>query len=164
MPVGHDGVQVVSYGSPEWELVKALRVRVFVDEQKYELSDEFDEHDAAALHLALLEQGECIGTCRLMRVTDAGGNLLYYKLGRMAARKEQRGRGIGSAIVRRALDIARQNGSLVLKAHSQVPVVPFYESLGFVPEGDEFLEDGTVRTLVFSDRIGTPHRLVVAPL
>ncbi|KAL8283594.1 hypothetical protein RQP46_005389 [Phenoliferia psychrophenolica] len=68
-------------------LAHAIRVTVFVEEQKFTLEDEFDEKDPGSDHFVLLKNGSPIGTIR------------YYppmgKLGRLAVLKEGRGVGAG---------------------------------------------------------------------
>ena len=51
-----------------------------------------------------------------------------------------RRRGAGRFLMEILLALARERGFAELHLHSQVHANPFYESFGFVPEGEEFLE------------------------
>jgi ElaA protein len=57
-----------------------------------------------------------------------------------------RGRGIGAAVMRRAVDELRARGAAKAKLGSQIQAIPFYEGLGFVAEGPVY------------DDAGAPHR------
>jgi GNAT superfamily N-acetyltransferase len=50
---------------------------------------------------------------------------------------KQRGKGIGSALVKKLEDIARQNGivSLDLLAYNQAKALSFWDKQGFKPNG-----------------------------
>jgi predicted GNAT family N-acyltransferase len=85
--------------------------------------------------------GEAIGTARIV---DKGNGVA--KIGRVAILKEWRGRGIGDALMRAALEIARAAGHTSAILDAQTYVIPFYEKLGFIAEGPEF------------DDAGIPHR------
>jgi predicted GNAT family N-acyltransferase len=123
----------------------AMRIRfaVFVDEQQVLPELELDEYDAEAIHLLVLDSatGEAIGTARIV---DKGNGVA--KIGRVAILKEWRGRGIGDALMRAALEIARAAGHTSAILDAQTYVIPFYEKLGFIAEGPEF------------DDAGIPHR------
>jgi predicted GNAT family N-acyltransferase len=129
----------------------AMRIRfeVFVDEQGVPAELEADEFDEAALHLLAANSidGQPVGTARVL---DKGGGVA--KIGRVAVRKEYRGKGVGEALMRRAMEAARARGMTTAILDAQLPVIPFYERLGFVAEGPIF------------DDAGIPHRRMTRPL
>ncbi len=111
-----------------------IRFSVFVDEQSVPPELERDHYDGEALHLlALNSDGKPIATARML----ADGHI-----GRMAVLKEWRGRGIGSALMNRLIDIARQRGYAAVFLHAQCTAEPFYQRLGFAAEGDVFVDAG----------------------
>lgn len=118
-----------------------IRRQVFVVEQGVPEDLEVDGLDAEAVHLLARHEGEPAGTLRLRRVDDA------VKIERVAVLPKHRGAQIGSALTRAALEEARLWGGITrAKLGAQVPVIPFYEALGFVAHGPVF------------DDAGIPHR------
>jgi predicted GNAT family N-acyltransferase len=120
-----------------------IRMEVFVDEQQVPPHLEPDEYDADALHLLTVvpETGEAVATARIV---DKGQGLA--KIGRVAVRKEWRGKHIGDSLMRFALETATASGFTMAALDAQTYVIPFYERLGFVAEGPVF------------DDAGIPHR------
>jgi predicted GNAT family N-acyltransferase len=122
----------------DWERARALaapiRMRVFVEEQGVPRDIELDEHDVGSLHaLAWDDAGRVIGTGRLL----ADGHI-----GRMAVLPEWRGKGVGSAILKRLIEAARARGDRSVALSAQVHAVSFYRAHGFSVQGAEYLEAG----------------------
>lgn len=114
--------------------LRRVRARVFVAEQGVPEHLEWDGRDSEAVHLiAETASGAAIGTARLL----AGG-----RLGRMAVLPDYRGQGVGSALLRYALLLARQQGIGTLRLNAQIQVMPFYQRFGFVTVGERFEEAG----------------------
>lgn len=113
-----------------------LRRRVFCDEQGVAPELEVDGRDGEAVHLVALRDGAVVGTCRL--VLDAG----TAKLGRMAVERAARGRGLGAAILREAVEQARRSGAERVALHAQTSAVAFYARAGFAARGEPFHEAG----------------------
>ncbi len=125
------------------EAAMRIRFEVFVDEQQVPPELEPDEYDTDALHLLAVNEstGEVVGTARIV---EKGSGVA--KIGRVAVRKAWRGRGVGEALMRQAMTEAQAAGMTEAILDAQVPVIPFYERLGFVAEGPVF------------DDAGIPHR------
>lgn len=120
---------------------KDIRIRVFCHEQGFQ--EEFDELDETAVHIVAFEDGVAIGTCRYSPMEKAG----EYLIGRIAVHYSYRGKGIGSALVREAerrilaqTAPHRLNGTL-FHIGAQVRAIPFYESLGYVPVGERYMDE-----------------------
>ncbi|TGN57298.1 GNAT family N-acetyltransferase [Paracoccus liaowanqingii] len=118
----------------------ALRRTVFIEEQRVPEADEMDDQDAAAIHLLAREGDRPVGTARLL-VKDRTG-----KIGRVCVLADHRGRGLGAALIRAALDVLRARGLDQARLGSQTHAIGFYEKLGFVAEGPVY------------DDAGIPHR------
>ncbi|MCU0902888.1 MAG: GNAT family N-acetyltransferase [Tabrizicola sp.] len=116
---------------------QALRRVVFIEEQGVPEADEVDGLDGRAIHL-LAWDGECpVGTARLLVKGEVG------KIGRVCVLPEARGLGLGAALIREALVVLQgQPGVIEAYLGSQSQATGFYEKLGFVVEGDEFLDAG----------------------
>jgi predicted GNAT family N-acyltransferase len=126
-------IRVVSW-SEAIAPARAVRERVFIEEQNVPRELEWDEWDEASQHaVALDEQGGCIGTARLL--PDG-------RLGRMAVLSEWRRRGVGTALARALIERARQLGLQRLLLHAQTHAAPFYRRLGFIEQGSVFQEAG----------------------
>jgi predicted GNAT family N-acyltransferase len=113
--------------------LRKIRREVFITEQGFAESEEWDQDDAVSCHALVTLNREPVGTGRL----NPGG-----KIGRIAVRAGLRGRGIGTMILRRLLDEACRRGIREPYLHAQVQALPFYEKLGFRREGDVFDEVG----------------------
>jgi predicted GNAT family N-acyltransferase len=120
------------------EQALAIRCTVFVAEQGVARTAEIDGQDDAARHLLALLDGRPVGTLRV-RFLDAGR---VAKIERVAVLAAARGRRVGAALIRAALELARAEGAAQARLHAQTVVQDFYARLGFVALGPEFEEDG----------------------
>ncbi|KAL7282568.1 hypothetical protein ACG7TL_004039 [Trametes sanguinea] len=170
-------ITVPAVGQPGREELRQqcydVRIAVFHREQGFPLDTEIDEsstshlssfvilsarYDEEATHilLRLLPDRTPVGTIRCTRLKH------YYKLSRLAVLKEYRKYRFGAALVQslhdhvkadaRASGLAGSDAAAKVIAHSQIPVKGFYAKFGYVPEGEEFDEDGA------------PHQKMVARL
>lgn len=114
------------------EVIKSVRMPVFVQEQQVPYEIDFDSNDANAVHwLAFSDDNVPIGTARLLE----DGHF-----GRMAVIKMYRNQGIGRSIIQTAMDYASSVGMESVYLNSQLQARTFYEGLGFKEYGDVFLE------------------------
>ncbi len=114
------------------DAIMSVRREVFIEEQKVPESLEIDGLDVDCLHvLAVDEDGKPIGTARLMP---------HGRIGRVAVLASWRRRGVGAAVMRTLLEEADRRGFEEIELHAQTWTIGFYETLGFVAEGAEFLE------------------------
>src|SRR5688500_13389519 len=87
----------VDWDSVECDAVRAIRLRVFVDEQKVPPELELDDIDPGAVHvLAYDENNRACGTGRLFAEP---GEPATGHIGRMAVLPQVRGAGCGAAIL-----------------------------------------------------------------
>jgi predicted GNAT family N-acyltransferase len=122
--------------------LRAVREAVFVREQKVPAELEWDGMDARCAHVLAEAAGEPVGTGRLL----PDGHI-----GRMAVIASWRGRGVGSAILRQLIQIARERGLQRVVLHAQTQAKAFYERHGFHTEGAEFMEAGIVHISMTRD-------------
>ncbi|MBP7126768.1 GNAT family N-acetyltransferase [Myxococcota bacterium] len=116
---------------------RRLRREVFVEEQGVSEEEEWDGRDGEALHLLAEGEDGPVGTARV-RMVGSG----VAKVERVAVRKEFRGRGIGRLLMEAAEARARALGAQEAVLGAQVTAIPFYERLGWTPEGPVFLDAG----------------------
>jgi len=113
------------------EAAGEIRRRVFIEEQQVPREEEWDGRDSDCRHFLALHEGNPLGTARLL--PDA-------HIGRVAVLAEARGLGIGVALMRAAIDAARRDGHARVELAAQTHALAFYEHLGFMAVGDEFLD------------------------
>jgi predicted GNAT family N-acyltransferase len=113
-----------------------LRKRVFCGEQGVSLDAERDGRDGEALHVVALADGDLLGTCRVLVEGDVG------RLGRMAVAPSARGRGVGTAVLREAEELARAAGARRMKLHAQIESRAVYDRAGYQQRGELFVEEG----------------------
>lgn len=123
----------ISQGLPEKAM--AIRQEVFVAEQGFH--DEFDDIDSIAHHLLLYVDGQTAGCCRLFPSKREH----TYVMGRLAVRKQFRGKSYGKLILQEAEKWLRRQNVHILELSAQVRVQPFYESLGYIALGEEYLDE-----------------------
>jgi len=117
---------------------QAIRMRVFVDEQKVPLALERDDADDRALHaLARNRLGMALATGRLLPHAAGAG-----RIGRMAVLPGLRGSGVGRQVLEALTAAARARGDREIKLHAQVSAAGFYRRAGYETCGDVFDEAG----------------------
>ncbi len=118
-----------------------IRTRVFVDEQKVPVEEELDAYDEDAAHFLIESPGpnapHAIATARLI---DKGHGVA--KIGRVAVLADYRGRGLGAMLMRYVEDYACERGFIRLVLDAQIKALAFYARLGYVAEGEVFLDAG----------------------
>lgn len=129
------------------DLETCLRLRrvVFVEEQGVSEADEIDGLDEECLHLLATVSGVAAGTARIHLTGSTA------KIGRVCVLADHRGIGLGAALIREALELAK-GGATQAKLGAQTYALPFYEQLGFVATGPVY------------DDAGIPHRDMVRDL
>ena len=116
---------------------RALRRRVFIEEQGVSEADEIDDKDDAAIHLLARVDGRPVGSARLLILGDTG------KIGRVCVLPEARGQGLGAALMRAAVAELRAHPGVVrAKLGAQTHALGFYEGLGFVAQGPVYDDAG----------------------
>lgn len=121
-----------------YELLK-LRVEVFVVEQATPYP-ELDGRDllAETRHFWLeTPAGEVISTLRLMEEHPGGHK--GFRIGRVCTKRQARGHGHSTRLLQAAL---AEVGDYPCRIDAQIYLADMYARLGFVRDGEEFLEDG----------------------
>ena len=136
----------VAYGADR-AAAFAIRREVFVVGQGVPLDDEFDTAENEAEHVLARNAGRAVGTLRCRPYGPS-----TWKIERVAVTPEARGRGVAG----RMLDwlLVRLDGRGVAQTvlHAQLRARSLYERLGFVAEGDVFMEDGIAHQRMRRDR------------
>ncbi len=137
-----------------YHILKA-RSQVFVVEQNCAYQD-MDELDFDCLHLIAHQNEALVGYCRIippeyntlrsnLAVADTDQlNTAMSAIGRVLVLSTHRGQGLARQMMMQAIAHCRKKYGkkrpIIISAQSYL--LSFYQSLGFVPEGDYYLEDG----------------------
>lgn len=121
-------------GKQNFEDSRAIRTAVFVKEQG--VHDEFDDKDAIAWHIVVLDGDKPIATGRTF-AQDA----TTYMLGRIAVLKEYRGTGAGALIIQGLEEKLRELGAVHAKLSAQLHAVGFYEAMGYSSYGNKYMDE-----------------------
>ena len=132
-------IQILDHITDE---IKQIRIDVFMKEQGFE--DEFDEIDEIAKFVLLYIDGKPAGTCRYFPSNEEGDAQIV----RMAVRKLYRGQHLGTKIMMAAENGIRRDGFKTCSLSAQVQAKPFYESLGYKAEGEEYLDEACPHILM----------------
>ncbi len=122
----------------EWHRVLALRAQVFVVEQNCAYQDP-DGKDVVSYHL-LMESGEEL--VAYARLVPPGVSYPEAAIGRVVTSQTVRGKGWGKALMEMAIAQTQKKfevNEICISAQSYL--LKFYNDLGFVAEGEEYLED-----------------------
>jgi predicted GNAT family N-acyltransferase len=125
-------VEITDY-EPQAKAILAIRFEVFVNEQCVPSELEVDGRDPDCIHALAFYEDKPVGTGRLL----PDGHI-----GRVAVLKAYRNKGIGGTIMKRLIEEARKRGFEEALLSSQTAAIRFYERLGFVSEGEVYLEAG----------------------
>ena len=114
--------------------LKNIREKVFIQEQKVTPQLEWDGMDEKAIHFLVFNDKAAIGCARAIVIKD------HMQLGRMAVLKEYRGQGIGSALLEKAMTIAKLNQLSAIYISAQCHAIDFYKKFGFEVKSDIYLD------------------------
>jgi predicted GNAT family N-acyltransferase len=115
------------------DMAFAIRQKVFVEEQKVDGDEEYDEYESIATHYLVYVDDQPAATSR-WRHTDKG-----IKLERFSVLPEFRNKGIGAALVKHVLSNVVPLKKLIY-LHAQVAAMNVYARNGFEPIGELFYE------------------------
>lgn len=116
-----------------------LRTAIFVVEQDCPYQ-EVDEKDKQAFHLyGRSEVGEVIAVTRIL---PKGVSYEEISIGRVALKKEFRGKGIADVLLEKSVEFIRQEwGPNAIRISAQTYLLNYYQKHGFKTVGTEYLED-----------------------
>ena len=127
----------------ELNLGFALRIKVFVKEQKVPMELEFDEKDNSenTVHIGFFDNNKLIGVARLI---DLDKDVIH--IGRVVIDKEYRGQGIGRELIIGCENIAQHilKRKIVIELSAQIQAEKFYESLGYNRVNDKIYLDAGI--------------------
>ena len=130
------------------EIYQILRLRseVFVVEQECIYQD-IDNKDKNAVHIFLKEKNEIIAYSRVFKEKEYFEN---PSIGRVVVANKRRMYGVGKKIMNISIDYIKQNiKAKSIEISAQKYLKKFYSNLGFVKQGEEYLEDNIPHVRMF---------------
>ena len=116
-----------------------LRSEIFVVEQECAYQD-LDGKDQKALHVIGTKNDKIISYSRIFK---AGDYLAQASIGRVLVKSGERKYGYGLEIMKASIKtLEEQFGETAIALSAQAYLKRFYNSLGFIEKGGEYLEDG----------------------
>ena len=115
----------------------ALRNEAFVVGRGVPVEIELDGRDSELLHFCMYDKDKLVS---YLRGEDLGNGMMH--IGRVATSADMRGKGYGRELFAYLFNYARENGIKALEVSAVHTAEGFYEKLGFVSEGDYYLETG----------------------
>lgn len=116
-----------------------LRTEVFVVEQNCVFQD-MDNKDQQSHHLMGWVGDDLVA---YVRILPAGLSYDEPSIGRVVSDPKYRGKGAGRALMLEAIKrTIALHGEQPIRIGAQLYLLKFYSSLGFVAQGDVYLEDG----------------------
>jgi ElaA protein len=115
-----------------------LRCAVFVIEQNCNYQD-MDDKDQMSYHLIGFENNQLVACARIL---PKGVSYPEVSIGRVMVDKKMRGTGAGKELMKQAIEHAKKlykADEIVISA--QCYLDKFYSDLGFVSEGESYLDD-----------------------
>lgn len=140
-----------TFATPGWADMVRLRHQVLRAPLGLGFSAEQLASEASQLHLALRLDGSLAGTLLLLPPDPTG----TAKLRQMAVRPGLERQGFGSLLVRHGEAELRRIGAVQALLSARMTAVPFYLRLGYVADGEPFIEV-TVPHLSMRRRLDAP--------
>lgn len=117
-----------------------LRAAVFVVEQDCVYQD-IDGLDSVARHLLMYKNEQLVAYARLFNKGEQHKE--YAVIGRVVVRQTYRSKGLGYQLIEKTITALSKEGKIPpIKISAQSHLKAFYENLGFVSTGNDYMEDG----------------------
>lgn len=125
-----------------------LRSEIFVVEQECVYQD-LDGKDQKAFHVIGTKNDKIVCYSRIFK---AGDYLAQASIGRVLVKKGERKFGFGLEIMKASIKaLEEQFGETAIALSAQAYLIHFYNSLGFIEKGGEYLEDGIPHVMMAKD-------------
>ncbi|MGN6396408.1 MAG: GNAT family N-acetyltransferase [Mucilaginibacter sp.] len=123
-----------------YQLYQILKLRsaIFVFEQQC-LYQDMDDKDQQCYHLMIFEDNQLAAYTRLL---PAGLSFKEVSIGRVITNQAFRGRGLARKIMQQSIEACYELfGKQPIRIGAQLYLKDFYGSLGFIQQGEMYLED-----------------------
>ena len=128
-------LKIIDHGSAEYQDMVQLRDEVLRKPLGLIFTPEELEEEKENMLIAAYEDEVILGCCMLVEEDQKA-----VRLRQMAVSNTLQGKGIGRALMNFAENIARDRGYRFIRMHARMNAIGFYEKVGYVKKGDEFME------------------------
>jgi len=128
-------LKIVDHGSPEYQQMVKLRDEMLRKPLGLNFTEQELDNEKDNMLIAAFDDDTILGCCMLV---ESDRNAV--RLRQMAVLNDLQGKGIGRALMNFAENLARDRGFKVISMHARKYSVPFFEKMGYVVVGDEFIE------------------------
>ena len=128
-------IKVIDHGSDDYKQMIALRQLLLRKPLGLNFSDDELAEEENDILIGCFDEDKLEGCCLL---TESASGVL--RLRQMAVISGLQGKGVGRAILQFAENIARDRGYKKMVMHARKTATGFYEKLGYVIMGEEFIE------------------------
>ena len=128
-------MKIIDHGSPEYRQMVQLRDDVLRKPLGMYFTEEELETEKDNLLMAAYEDDHLLGCCMLVEEDSQ-----TVRLRQMAVLNDLQGKGVGSALMNFAENLARDRGYKRITMHARKNAIGFYEKMGYKQVGEEFEE------------------------
>jgi predicted GNAT family N-acyltransferase len=128
-------LKIIDYGTPEYEKMLKLRNEILRKPLGLSFTSDELEKEKNNMLIGAFEDDQMLGCCMLVEEKAD-----TCRLRQMAVLNNLQGKGIGSALMTFAENLARDRGYKKIFMHARKPSVGFYEKMGYKLCGPEFIE------------------------
>ena len=130
-------IKEIAHQSPEYEEAvefrrKILRIPLGLDLTKEELDKEVSD-----MHYAGFLDGQLVAGAILSKLNDD-----EIKMRQVFVDENKQGKGLGTELVKALEALSKEKGFKTMVIQPRKSAVGFYEKLGFIIEGDEYMANG----------------------
>lgn len=102
----------------------------------------FDDHELS-FHAGVVYQNQVIGVSSIYPQDQSEQfSQTHWRVRGMALLPEYQKQGLGQQALKLCLKHAQSNGAQIIWCNARTTAAPFYQKMGFVPEGPEFVIEG----------------------
>jgi GNAT superfamily N-acetyltransferase len=128
-------LKILDHGSVEYRQMVKLRDDILRRPLGLSFSSQELEREKDNMLIAAFEDDDMLGCCMLVEE-----NPETVRLRQMAVLNDLQGKGIGTALMNFAENLARDRGYKIISMHARKNAIGFYEKMGYNIAGEEFIE------------------------
>lgn len=128
-------LKIINYGGIEYQKMTELRTKILRKPLGLTFTEEYLQSDRDDILMACVEGEEMIGCC-ILTIIDTS----TIQLKQIAVLDAFQKQGIGTRLVELAEMIAKEKSINTITLHARKVVTDFYLKLGYIIEGEEFVE------------------------